>query len=92
MKMISSVYTRFDLYNRLLDSPYSVNLFVIDMFILPHSLTRSQSYQTLISSFFRFLLLSLSVCCMGKYCLYNKMANLSSKKWKNIHFMKKKVW
>ncbi len=44
------------------------------------SLYWSQSYQTLIYSFFRFSLLSLSVCSIGKYCLYIKMAKLNSKK------------
>ncbi len=49
----------------------------------------SQSYQTLISLFFRFLLLSLRVCSIGKYCLYIKMAKLNSKKRKKSLFYKK---
>ncbi len=52
--------------------------------------TWSQSYQTLISSFFRFLLLSLSVCSIEKYCLYIKMAKLNSKKRKKSSFYKEK--
>ncbi len=51
---------------------------------------RSQSYQTLISSFFRFLLLSLSVCSSRKYCLYFKMDKLNSKKQKKSSFYEEK--
>ncbi len=45
-------------------------------------------------SFFRFMLLSLSVCRTGKYCLYIKMAKRNSKKWKKSSFYKEKslVW
>ncbi len=50
----------------------------------------SQPYQTLISSLFRFLLLSLSVCSISKYCLYFKTAKLNSKKWKNSSFYEEK--
>jgi hypothetical protein len=46
----------------------------------------SQSYQTLISLFFRFLFLSLSVCSIRKYSLYFEMANLNSKKRKTSSF------
>jgi hypothetical protein len=55
--------------------------------------SRSQYYKNLISSFFRFLKLSLSVCSMRKYYLSFKMPKLNSKKnIKNLHFTKKKVW
>jgi hypothetical protein len=53
-------------------------------------LPRSQSYQTLISSFFRFSLLSLSVCRIRKYCLCFEMAKLSREKWKKSSFYKEK--
>ncbi len=53
---------------------------------------RSQSNKNLISSFFRFLLLSLSVCIIRKYCLCYKMSKLYSEKQKNLCFMKKNVW
>ncbi len=45
-----------------------------------------QSYKTFFFGkwwFFRFLLLSLSVCGIRKYCLYLKMGQLKSKNWKN---------
>ncbi len=51
---------------------------------------RSQSYKTLISSFFRFLLLSLSVCSRRKYCLFFKVAKLNSKKQKKSSFYEEK--
>ncbi len=47
---------------------------------------RSQSYQTLISLFFRFSLLRLSVCNVRKYRLRFKMAKLNSEKWKKSLF------
>jgi hypothetical protein len=56
----------------------------------PFFQSRSQSYQTLISSFFRFLLLSLSVCSTRKYCLYIEMAKHKSKKWKKSSFYNEK--
>ena len=52
--------------------------------------TRSQSYQTLFFFVFRFTLLSLSVCNKQKKCVYYTTAKLSSKKWKNSSFLKKK--
>jgi hypothetical protein len=61
-------------------------------YIYSFLLTWSQSYQTLISSFFRFLLLSLSVCSIRKYCLYFEAAKLKRKNEKNLRFTKKKVW
>jgi hypothetical protein len=51
---------------------------------------RSQSYQTLISLFFRLSLRSLSACSIEKYCLYIKMAKLSNKKRKKSSFYKEK--
>ncbi len=51
---------------------------------------KSQSYRTLISLFFRFLLLSLSVCITGNYYLYIKMAKRNSKKRKKTSFYKEK--
>ncbi len=54
------------------------------------STIRSQSYKTLMSSFFRFLLLSLSVCRTGKYCLYIKLAKRNSKKRKKSLFYEAK--
>jgi hypothetical protein len=61
--------------------------------LLRAPLGRSQSYQILISLFFRISLLSLSVFGTRKYCLYFEMAKLKRKKnGKNLHFMKKKVW
>ncbi len=51
--------------------------------------SKSQSYQSLIASFFRFSLLSLSVCRIGKYCLYFKMAKHNSENRKNEEI---KVW
>ncbi len=51
---------------------------------------RSQSYKNLISSFFRFLLLSLRVCSIRKYCLCYKMAKLNSKKQKKSSFYEEK--
>ncbi len=51
---------------------------------------RSKSYKNLISSFFKFSLLSLSVCRTGKYCLYIKMAKHYSKKWKKSSFYEEK--
>ncbi len=42
--------------------------------------SRSQSYKNLISLFFRFLLLSLSVCSIRQYCLCYKMVKVNSKK------------
>jgi hypothetical protein len=50
----------------------------------------SQSYQTLISSFFRFSLLSWSVCSIRKYCLWFEMTKLSSEKQKKSSFYKEK--
>jgi hypothetical protein len=50
----------------------------------------SQSYQTLISLFFRFSLLSLSVCRIRKYCLCFEMTKLSSEKRKKSLFYKEK--
>ncbi len=55
-----------------------------------NSKTRSQSFKTLISSFFRFLFLSLSVCRTGKYCLYIKMSKHNSKKRKKICVLRRK--
>ncbi len=55
-----------------------------------NDLKLSQSYQTLISSFFRFLLLSLSVCTIRKYFLYFKMVKLSSKIQKKIFILWRK--
>jgi hypothetical protein len=51
---------------------------------------RSQSYQTLISSFFRFLLLGLSICSTRNCCLYFEMAKLSIKKTEKSLFYKEK--
>jgi hypothetical protein len=50
--------------------------------------TCSQSYQTLISSFF--ILLSLSVCSIGKYFCALKWPSLIAKNGKNPCFTKKK--
>jgi hypothetical protein len=55
-----------------------------------HFFSRSQSYKNLISSFFRFLLLSLSVCSIRQYCLCYKMAKLNSEKWKKIFVLRRK--
>ncbi len=44
----------------------------------------------MISSFFRFSLLSYSVCRTGKYCLYIKMAERNSKKRKKSLFYEEK--
>ncbi len=52
--------------------------------------TGSQSYQTLISLFFRFLLLILSVSGIRKYCLCFEMAKLNSKKQKKSSFYEEK--
>jgi hypothetical protein len=52
--------------------------------------TWSQSYQNLISLFLRFLLLSLSVCSIRKYCLCFKMAKLNSGKRKKSLFYEEK--
>ncbi len=54
--------------------------------------TRSQSYQTLISLFFRFSLLSLSILKNRQYFLVLQTIKLNNKKRKKIHFTKKKVW
>ncbi len=54
------------------------------------SLSWSQSYKNLISSFFRFLLLSLSVCSIRKYCLCYNMAKLNSEKQKKSSFYEEK--
>jgi hypothetical protein len=70
----------------------SKNLNVTQVKIIFSYSIGSQSYQTLISLFFRFSLLSLSVCRIRKYCLYFEMAKLSSKNRKNLRFLKKKVW
>ncbi len=51
---------------------------------------RSQSYQNLISSFFRFLLLSLSVWSIQKYYLCFKMAELNKEKLKKSSFYEEK--
>ncbi len=40
--------------------------------------------------FFRFLLLSLSVCSIRKYCMCYKMAKLNSKKRKKIFILRRK--
>jgi hypothetical protein len=61
--------------------PQAVNILDI-----PQWEARSQSYQTFFfikQRFFCFLLLSLSVCSMSKYCPYFEMAKLKSKNWKN---------
>jgi hypothetical protein len=50
----------------------------------------SQSYQTLISSFFRFLLLTLTVCSIRKYYLYFKTAKLNPEKRKKSSFYEEK--
>ena len=50
----------------------------------------SWSYQTFIFPVFRFLLISLRVCSIWKKCVYCTTAKLSSKKWKNSLFTKKK--
>ncbi len=52
--------------------------------------TCSQSYQTLISSFFRFSLFSLSVCSIGKYCQCIKIAKLRRKKQEKFPFNEEK--
>ncbi len=52
--------------------------------------SKSQSYQNLMSSFFWFLLLSLSVCSIIKYCLCFKMAKLNSEKRKKSLFYEEK--
>ncbi len=51
---------------------------------------RSQSYKNLISSFFRFSLLSLSFCRTWKNCLYIKMAKLNSEKTEKIFVLRRK--
>ena len=62
---------------------------------LAHKVWRNQpgsrSYQTLFFFIFWFLLLSLSVCNIWKKCIYYKMAELNSKKWKNFAFTKKNI-
>ncbi len=52
--------------------------------------TLSQSYKNLISLFFIFLLLSLRVCSIRKYCLCYKMAKLNSEKQKQSSFYEEK--
>jgi hypothetical protein len=47
---------------------------------------RCQSYQTLISLFLGFSLLSMSVCKIRKYCLCFEMDKLSSEKRKKSSF------
>jgi hypothetical protein len=58
----------------------------------PFKTARSQSYQTLISSFFRFLLLSLAVLKNRNIFSYYKHSSFTTKSGKNLHFTKKKVW
>ena len=55
-----------------------------------YSQTWSRSYQTFIFPVFRFSLLSLKVCSIWKKCVHCTTAKLSSKKWKNSSFAKKK--
>jgi hypothetical protein len=62
----------------------------IDRIEFSNFISRSQSYKNLISSFFRFLLLSLSVCSIRKYFLCNKMAKHQSKKQKKSLFYEEK--
>ncbi len=59
-------------------------------FLLDNLIVLSQSYKNLISSFFRFLLLSLSVCSIRQYCLCCKMAMLNSEKRKKSSFLRRK--
>jgi hypothetical protein len=61
-------------------------------FVLSGSLWKSwsQSYQTLISSFIIFSLLSLSVCGIRKYCLCFEMDKLNSKNGKKSSFYEEK--
>jgi hypothetical protein len=54
--------------------------------------TKSQSYQTSISSFIRFSLLSLSVCSIRKYFMHFEMANLNSKKTEKILILRRKTF
>jgi hypothetical protein len=56
------------------------------------SLYWSQSYRTLISLFFRFLLLTLAISKYRKYFLMLQTLKLNDEKWKNLCFTKKKVW
>ncbi len=53
-------------------------------------ISRSQSYQNLISSFFQFLLLSFRVCSIRKYFLHFEMAKLKSKKLNKSSFYEAK--
>jgi hypothetical protein len=50
----------------------------------------SQSYQTLISSFFQFLLLSLAISKYRQYFLMLQTLKLNNKKWKKSLFYKEK--
>ncbi len=51
---------------------------------------KNQFYQTLISSFSWFLLLSLSICSLRKYILCFKKANLIIEKWNKSSIYKEK--
>jgi hypothetical protein len=52
--------------------------------------TRSQSYQTLISSFFQFLLLSLAISKYRQYFLMLQTLKLNNEKWKKSSFYEEK--
>jgi hypothetical protein len=66
------------------------NNLIIITFKTQKEMNRSQSYQTLILSLYRFLLLSLSVCRIRKYCHSFEIAKLSSKKRKKSLFYEEK--
>ncbi len=54
--------------------------------------TRSHSYQILISSFFWFLLLSLTILKHRQYFLVLKTLKLNNEKQKKSSYYKEKVW
>jgi hypothetical protein len=84
------VSIRFQLHRYLMSSFFVLklyqNLFCTQILCLYFFARYIEYYQTLISLFFRFSLLSLRVFSIGRFCLYIKMAKLNSKKQKKSLF------
>ncbi len=96
-KLESNCFFIFILIKRIKNLPFKKNTRILNsMTKVLLILFRSQSYKTLISSFFRFSLLRLSVCRTGKYCHIKmntlKWPSIIAKNGKNLRFIKKKVW
>ncbi len=88
ISLLSIVFTCFPVSKKMTKYEYGI----LKCSTVLEKMTRSQSYQTLISSFFRFFVKLECLYAYGYIVCTLKWPSLMSKNRKNLRFMKKKVW